>query len=148
MNEVESMDDDVVTFDLADTVKKVIEELKQRIKCSITAIEGIVSEGQLRSVYQKFRADLESLLKTDAKQCLETSRVTDKLKWVNVDAYVDTSIQTMHLLNTPFRCALSVTQKLNKLYAELVQEVRKVGSNDFWSIYFSANDFNSCNSCL
>jgi len=102
LNEVELMHEDLVTFDLADTVKKVIEELRKRIKCSINGIEEIVGEGELRSVYQKFRADLESLLKTDAKQCLEANGVVNKLK-----------------------CALSVTQKLNKIYANLIREVRK-----------------------
>lgn len=76
----ESMNDDVVTFDLAETIKKLIEQLKKRIKCSITAVEEIIGEGELRGVYQKFRADLESLLKTDAKQCLEVADVIEKLK--------------------------------------------------------------------
>lgn len=76
----EPMDDDVVTFDLAETIKKLVEQLKQRIKCSLTAVEEIVGEGELRGVYKKFRADLESLLKSDAKQCLEVKDVIEKLK--------------------------------------------------------------------
>lgn len=79
MNE-EPMDDDVVTFDLAETIKKLIEQLKQRIKCSLTALEDIIGEGELRGVYKKFRADLKALLKNDAKQCLEVRGVIEKLK--------------------------------------------------------------------
>lgn len=76
----ELVNDDVVTFDLAESIKKLIEQLKQRIKCSLTAVEGIVGEGELRGVYKKFRADLEALLKNDAKHCLEVKGVIEKLK--------------------------------------------------------------------
>lgn len=76
----ESMDDEIVPFDLAETIKNLIEQLKKRIKCSINAVEKIIGDGELRGVYKKFRVNLESLLKNDAKQCLVVKGVIEKLK--------------------------------------------------------------------
>lgn len=78
--EEESMDDDVVTFDLIDTIKKLIKKLQERVKCSIDAVGEIIGDGELKNVYKKFRSDIENLLKNDAKQCLETKGVIEKLK--------------------------------------------------------------------
>lgn len=80
----ESMDDEVEAFDLAATIKRVLEELKKRIKCSIHAVEAIIGDGELKGVFAKFRADLESLLKNDAKQCVKTKGVLEKMKWVSI----------------------------------------------------------------
>lgn len=68
------------TFSLVDTVKKMLEQLVEKVKCSMDAVEAVIGEGALRSVFKQFRYDVESLLKNDAKQCLHADGLIEKLK--------------------------------------------------------------------
>lgn len=74
------MDDEVASLALLDTIKKALEKLQKKVTCSLDAVGGVIGEGQLRHVYKKFRADVESILKNDALQCLKVSGPIEKLK--------------------------------------------------------------------
>lgn len=78
----ESTDDDVVTFDLIDTIKKVMEKLREKVNCSLNAVGSIIAEGELRNVYERFRSDVENTLKNGVKKCLEADGAIGKLKYV------------------------------------------------------------------
>lgn len=72
--------DEHVTFDLVDLVKTVIEQIRKKINCTLEKIGNIIGDGELRHVYQKFRSDVESLLKNDALKCLYVNGTIEKLK--------------------------------------------------------------------
>lgn len=80
LNEEESMDDEVETFELIDTIQNMIEKLRETVKCSITSVQAIIGDGELKNVFLKFRFDVESLLKNDVNQCLKSDGILGKLK--------------------------------------------------------------------
>lgn len=77
-------DDEIAQFALGDTIRKVLEKLREKVKCSIDALGDIIGEGELRNVYKKFRADVESILRNDALECLKVHGAIEKLKWVKI----------------------------------------------------------------
>lgn len=80
----DSIDDEVAIFALVDTIKKLLEKLREKVKCSLDALGEIIGEGELRNVYKKFRADVESILRNDALECLKIRGAIEKLKWAKI----------------------------------------------------------------
>lgn len=71
---------DELTFGLTDTVTKLLEALLRKAKCSLNAINKIVMDSNLLDIFKEFKDDVERILQTDVKQCLQTEGLTSKLK--------------------------------------------------------------------
>lgn len=81
-SELTAIDDDTLSvFDLpTDAAAKVLNALIETVKCGLDVLDEILNEGELGSVYKKFRSEVEAILKDDVKQCLQTEKLVEKLK--------------------------------------------------------------------
>ena len=73
-----------LTGGIADAVTKVLNSLIEKTKCTLDVIQEVIDEtkdgGQLGSVYKKYRADIEAVLKAGVEQCKQENGLTQKLK--------------------------------------------------------------------
>lgn len=69
-----------MTFGITDSITNLLNELIEKTKCALDAIEDLLEEGELKNVYKKLRTDVEAILKEDVKQCAQTKGVVEKLK--------------------------------------------------------------------
>lgn len=68
------------TYDISDKVAEMLQALIKKVKCTLNAMEDLLAEGELRNVYKKYRADVESILTNDVKKCLSAEGLVGKLK--------------------------------------------------------------------
>lgn len=71
---------DELTFGIADTVTKVLQALLEKVKCSLKAINELVVDSDLLDIFKEFKDEVESVLKTDAKKCLQVEGLSPKVK--------------------------------------------------------------------
>lgn len=74
----ESTNGDELTFSLVDTITKTIEELMNKIRCSVSIIGEVIAEGELKNVFEDFKYEVEEFFKTDIQQCVQTKGLTGK----------------------------------------------------------------------
>lgn len=67
-------------FDLVDNVTKMIEDLLEKVKCSMHVIGEIVGESELKSEYEEFKAAVKNILQNDMPQCADVDGILGKLK--------------------------------------------------------------------
>lgn len=80
-----TFDDDELTFDdeefgLVDRITKKFRQLVEKIKCAVRVTGEVIGEGDLKSVFVKFRNDVAALMKNDVKSCLQTKGLKAKIK--------------------------------------------------------------------
>lgn len=71
---------DEETYNIVDTITGAFEKLVRQVKCSVNAIEEIVGEGELKKVFDEFKANLESVLHHDMQECGKAEGLLEKLK--------------------------------------------------------------------
>lgn len=71
---------DGLTFGITDTVTKILQALLRKAQCSLKAIQQLVLDSDLLDIFKEFKDDVENVLQTDAKKCLQVEGLSPKLK--------------------------------------------------------------------
>lgn len=146
--------DDKVNFvgDTIDNGTHILNSLIEKTKCSLDVIGYVIGGGELSPTYKKFRANVETILKDDVNECVQTRNAMKKFKWVELNLFLKlicNSFFTSLVSFTRFavtsnvffiKCFLSVTHKINTLNVNFLREVLKVHiSSLFHSKMFDCN---------
>lgn len=75
---------DAMAFGLSDTISKVVEALKKKVKCSLNAVGELLAESDLLDTFLELKQDVESLLQNDLKNCLQADGLLAKLKYAKL----------------------------------------------------------------
>lgn len=71
---------DEMSIGVIDILTKALEALLKKVKCSLSAIDELLSESDLSALFQKIKGDVKKILQNDVKKCIVTEGLTDKLK--------------------------------------------------------------------
>lgn len=79
------IDDEFMLFDeesfgLIDIVTKALNLMIEKTKCTLDAVGKLVGEGELKTIYMKFRADVDAILQNDVKKCMDTKGLIERIK--------------------------------------------------------------------
>lgn len=80
MNDDDSMLIDVDDFSVVDDINNVIQNLLEKVKCSISVIGQVINETDLKKDYVEYKSAVEIILKNDLKKCAELDGLESKLK--------------------------------------------------------------------
>lgn len=71
---------DELTYGITDTITKVLQALLEKVKCSLKAIQKSLVDSDLLDIFTEFKDDVERVLSTDAKKCLQVEGLSPKIK--------------------------------------------------------------------
>lgn len=71
---------DELTYGITDTITKVLQALLEKVKCSLKAIQKLLVDSDLLDIFTEFKDDVERVLSTDAKKCLQVEGLSPKIK--------------------------------------------------------------------
>lgn len=67
-------------FDAIDGVTKWWNSIIEKTKCTLDAVGDLIGKGELRTIYKKFRADVDVILRNDVKKCMDTKGLIERVK--------------------------------------------------------------------
>lgn len=67
-------------LDSIDFVTKALSSIIEKTKCTLDALEKLIGEGKLRTIYKKFRADVDVILRNDVIKCMDTKGLIERVK--------------------------------------------------------------------
>lgn len=76
---ISNEDDEVVVYDAADVIKKVIQVVVEKVKCSLNSIQGLIKDAELKKVFEDLKSAVEDILQNDLQKCAEAEGLKEKL---------------------------------------------------------------------
>lgn len=67
-------------FGVVDDINKAIQDLLQKIKCSVSVIGQVVGETDFKKDYVEYKSAIEIILKNDLKKCVQVDGLQSKFK--------------------------------------------------------------------
>lgn len=77
---LESPNDDELTFSPLDIIQKKIQEIVNKVRCTVGIVGEVIGDGELKNIYDDFKYNVNELLHSDVQQCVKTKDLTAKLK--------------------------------------------------------------------
>lgn len=74
---------DEEAFNLVDEVGNVFDDLLEKVKCSLHAVESVIQGSALKPKYEEFKAAVKTVLHKDVEKCAETEGALEIFKYVN-----------------------------------------------------------------
>lgn len=76
----DSMMIDVDDFSTVDSINKAIQDLLEKVKCSVAVVGQVIGETDLKKDYVAYKSAVETILKNDLKKCAEHDGLESRLQ--------------------------------------------------------------------
>lgn len=61
-------------------MNKVIKGYLQKVKCAFDVTGKIITNGELKEIFEKFRSEATDILENDMKECVQAEGLLEKFK--------------------------------------------------------------------